>query len=110
MVTGELPYNDFKNDQHSLIVNIKEAKNPPVLPKVSNALENFLKKCLVINPKERSNANELLSDPFLQKSETEKAEFEILAALGSSLKSNIRKMDFQKDFLLKKWRMKLSKS
>lgn len=74
MVTGVPPWNGLNSDENSLKVSIRDAKNIPPLPQVSNALVNFLKRCLSINPQERSSPNELLLDPFLQKSENEKAE------------------------------------
>lgn len=67
MITGLPPYPEFKNPV-SVLYHISHAMSAPGISSeinISKELEDFLDCCLKINPKERSNVNELLRHPFI---------------------------------------------
>jgi len=91
MITGNPPWNEEKLNYGKIISTIKEGKTLPTFPKESPQLENFLKRCLTLNTKERPSLNELLEDPFLKKTEPESIEMGILTSLASALKSIMKR-------------------
>lgn len=67
LAEGEPPYSHI----HPVRAMFNIKKNPPQglnLPNQwSPEFNNFVKRCLIIDPKERPNAKDLLMDPFIQK-------------------------------------------
>jgi len=86
MLTGNFPWKEFNLSNERLIDVIKETKSGPIFPEVSPNLKNFILKCFILNPHERPTAIELLSDPFMNKSESEKRESDIMNSLTIALK------------------------
>ncbi|CAD8060756.1 unnamed protein product [Paramecium sonneborni] len=66
MATGQPPYYEYK-DAIAIMVKIGKSKNPPEIPEQLQSCEarDFLQRCLQIDPKQRSTADELLKHPFL---------------------------------------------
>lgn len=86
MLTAKFPWKEFNVSNERLIDVIKETQNGPLFPEVSPNLKNFIIRCFILNPNERPSASELLSDPFLDKAETEKRESDIFNSLTIALK------------------------
>ncbi|CAD8058805.1 unnamed protein product [Paramecium sonneborni] len=66
MATGQPPYSEYK-DAIAIMVKIGKSTQPPEIPEQLQSFEarDFLSKCLQIDPKKRSTADELLKHPFL---------------------------------------------
>ena len=65
MFNGFPPWSEHKN-QLEVLSCIYKCKEPPPIPEeASEELQDFLKKCLVIEPKKRWNVYQLLRHPFI---------------------------------------------
>ena len=66
MATAKHPWPEFSNNLAALF-HVATSKDPPPIPEhLSDACTNFMSKCLVIDPKRRATAAELMNDPFLK--------------------------------------------
>jgi mitogen-activated protein kinase kinase kinase len=69
MATAKPPWPDFTNNLAALF-HVATSTSPPPFPEVlSSEGKAFLGRCLVIDPKHRAAAADLLTDPFLPLSE-----------------------------------------
>ena len=65
MATAHHPWPKFSNNLAALF-QIATSKSPPPAPEtLSDAARAFLDRCLIVDPKDRATARDLLSDPFL---------------------------------------------
>ena len=68
MATAKHPWPEFSNNLAALF-HVATSKDPPPIPSnLSSACAHFMSRCLVIDPKDRATAQELMEDPFLQSS------------------------------------------
>lgn len=74
MATGNPPFNQFKNPMAALY-NIMNVKEPPELPEelnISKECREFIRHCMMIDPKHRWNVRKLLQHDFITKKFTRK--------------------------------------
>lgn len=65
MLTGQPPWSQFNNQIYALM-HIANAKQGPQIPNtLSKEAQDFLQKCLQIDPKKRWNVHRLLKHPFI---------------------------------------------
>lgn len=68
MAEGDPPYSHIASMRVMFIIKNKPAQGLTNPDKWSSEFNNFIKKCLTIDPKRRPTAKELLLDPFIAKS------------------------------------------
>lgn len=67
MAEGEPPYSDMKMKMAMMKISREPAQGLTDPSKWSPELNNFVKRCLTLNPDKRPEAYELLDDPFILK-------------------------------------------
>ncbi|CAH8564084.1 unnamed protein product [Schistosoma turkestanicum] len=65
MLTGKQPFSELGNAMTALYRVGMDLQHPKIPEGVSTACNNFILKTFIIEPSNRADANELLSDPFL---------------------------------------------
>jgi serine/threonine kinase 4 len=68
MAEGDPPYSSIHPYRAMFVIRKKPAQELTQPEKWSMEFQNFVKKCLTVDPKRRPSAKELLLDPFLSKS------------------------------------------
>ncbi len=66
MAEGEPPYSEYKTWVAMKEIQINPPKGLKDPSRWSESFNDFVKKCLTVNPSERPSAEELLKHPFLQ--------------------------------------------
>ena len=70
ILTNELPWRQYNYNLKHIKNSLKENKIPDIPRSISDSARNFLSHCLVVDPKVRSSAEELLLHPYLSIDET----------------------------------------
>ncbi|XP_051144660.1 mitogen-activated protein kinase kinase kinase 1-like [Andrographis paniculata] len=65
MLTGQIPYSNLEGMQ--ALFRIGRGQLPPIPNTLSRDAEDFILKCLQVNPDERPSAAQLLDHPFVKK-------------------------------------------
>lgn len=65
LLTNELPWRNYNYNLKHIKNSLKENKIPDIPRSISESARSFLSQCLVVDPKERSSAEELLLHHYL---------------------------------------------
>ncbi len=68
MAEGDPPYSHINYLRAMFVIQRKPAQGLTIPEKWSTEFNNFVKRCLTLDPKYRPTAKELLLDPFISKS------------------------------------------
>lgn len=68
MAEGDPPYSHIASMRVMFVIKKKPAEGPTKPELWSTEFNNFIRKCLTVDPKRRPTAKELLLDPFISKS------------------------------------------
>lgn len=91
MAEGDPPYSHINFMRAMFVIQKKPAQGLTIPEKWSPEFNNFVKRCLTLDPKQRPTAKELLLDPFILRSKGPALLSELVTNYSEAMESYRRK-------------------